>query len=441
MERLKNKTINRLKYDLVRSGLISYEQLSFAENESKDKEIRLAEALINLGFINEETLLGFLETKLHIPYVDLDDYALDKNCLKYITRDDAKKYKLIPLFKIENVLTIAMADPLDLFVVNSFIDSLSFKIEPIICSEEKILQAIEKNYSDCVSGENLIEISELKSIDWRKFLNSNENNEEKSRQIIEAIICQALSEQASEIILENTKDGLGVSFRKNNKFENKGFIPILLIPSVLFELKKTGNLDPLINELPQLGSAKLCIEDKNLRASISTFPTIKGERVVIRLYQPPKKLEDLISRDEIKLLMDIMEKSGIFVVAGNAGSGKTSFIYSLLSYIDKKDKSIMTVESVVKYELNGINQCELNESVCFNVEKALSLIKFQNPDIVFIEDYFPANFDYINFLAKSGKVVILETLEGFEGLTRVGFEKVFVDLVQDCSVYSKYEKR
>ena len=118
MDTVTNKTLEKLKYDLVRAGLVQYEVIEQAEELSKAQNINIGQALINSGIVTEETLLEFLGSKLHIPYVNLDDYSLDTNCLKYINFSDAKRYRIIPLFKIEEALTVAMADPLDLFAID-----------------------------------------------------------------------------------------------------------------------------------------------------------------------------------------------------------------------------------------------------------------------------------------------------------------------------------
>ena len=111
MESLSNKTLEKLKYDLVRDNIVSYETIEKAQELASAQNINLGQVLINLGVLKEEQLLKFLESKLHIPYVNLDDYSIDTRCLDLISFNDAKKYKIIPLFKIEDVLTIAMADP------------------------------------------------------------------------------------------------------------------------------------------------------------------------------------------------------------------------------------------------------------------------------------------------------------------------------------------
>ena len=144
---LDNKTIDKLKYDLVRDGLISYEDFEKAQEIANSQNVNIGQALINSGLIDEPKLLHFLELKLHIPYVDLDDYSLDSRCLKYIHLTDAKKYKMIPLFKIEDELTIAMADPLNLLAIDNVVEDEGFSIAPVISSEKSILKKIEEYYN------------------------------------------------------------------------------------------------------------------------------------------------------------------------------------------------------------------------------------------------------------------------------------------------------
>ena len=127
---ISNKTIEKLKHDLVREGLVSVEDLSRVEEVSVKNKQNLAQILIEENLISEEAFLKFIQDNLHIPYVNLEDYSLDEKCLDFISAEDARKYKILPLFKIENTLTIAMADPLDLFALNNLIKCVSCQIEP-----------------------------------------------------------------------------------------------------------------------------------------------------------------------------------------------------------------------------------------------------------------------------------------------------------------------
>ena len=151
-----NKTLEKLKYDLVRSGLVAYETIEQAQEIANAQNINIGQALINSGTLTEETILKFLEAKLHIPYVNMEDYSVDERCLKYISANDAKKYRIIPLFKIEDTLTVAMADPLDLFAIDKVIETAECSIEPVVSSETSILKKINELYKeDTIVGEIL----------------------------------------------------------------------------------------------------------------------------------------------------------------------------------------------------------------------------------------------------------------------------------------------
>ena len=138
METINNKTLEKLKYELVRDGIVSYETLEKAEELANVQNINIGQALINSNVLSEETLLKFLESKLHIPYVNLEDYTPDPKCFNYVAFADAYRYRTIPLFKIEDVLTVAMADPLDLFAIDKVIETAECSIEPVIASEASI---------------------------------------------------------------------------------------------------------------------------------------------------------------------------------------------------------------------------------------------------------------------------------------------------------------
>ena len=168
-----NKTLEKLKYDMVRVGLVPYETIEQAEEIANAQNINIGQALINSGVITEDAILKFLEAKLHIPYVNLDDYTLDPKCLKYIGISDAKRYRIIPLFKIEETLTVAMADPLDLFAIDKIIETAECSIEPVISSENSIRKKIEEYYKpDSSVGE--ISIDEGTDFDWRDELHSED---------------------------------------------------------------------------------------------------------------------------------------------------------------------------------------------------------------------------------------------------------------------------
>lgn len=419
-EYFSNKTIEKLKYDLVREHMLSFEDLSRAEEISAQKNLNLGQILVNENMIPEEILLKFLEDNLHIPCIHLEDYSLDKQCLKFISAEDAKKHKIIPLFRIEDVLTIAMADPLNLFVLNNLVKSVNCKIEPVICSERLILEAIEKLYYSNNSTKDTL--NKNAAFDWRDELSSGIINEFQAEKVINAIIFQAFSEDVSEIILENTNEGKLIKFKANGIINEKGAIPVLLTPLFNAKLKSMSGIDSAANEIPQLGKFNIKFSGENISSVIATFPTVKGERITIKLYRPPESIKSIsISEENRNYLKEILNKPGIILIAGPELSGKSFIAYSILNSIQKTNKNIMTVESIAKYDLTGVIQCELKEKAGFNLKKAINFINFQTPDVVYIEEIIPnSDIKYLSMLANTQKTVITEILaENTENLQNI----------------------
>lgn len=414
MEAVTNKTLEKLKYDLVRAGLVPYETLEQAQEVANAQNINIGQALINSGILTEEVLIKFLENKLHTPYVNLEDYSLDTKCLKYINYTDAKRFKILPLFKIEDALTVAMADPLDLFAIDRIVETAECTIEPVLASENAILKKIEEYYPDDISVGEIYTTSEPTGFDWRDELHSEDLSDTHMQKIIRAILKQAIIEEVHEVLFQREDEGLGVNFKKNGEVLNKGIIPSVLTLSFTANLKTLAELDPSVSEVPQLGKLSFKVDDISVIASISTFPTIMGERIFLKIYKPPKVLNKIITSDsQLKIVKQSLDTPGVILVCGSPLSGKTHVIYSLLLECAEKNKAknIMTLESIAKYSLNNVNQCELNENVGFNMDKASRFIEFQSPDIIYLEGIKNKEaFDYFSSLVYDNKTVIMEFL-------------------------------
>ncbi len=410
MEAVTNKTLEKLKYDLVREGLVEYDTVEKAQELANAQNINIGQALINSNVLSEETLLKFLESKLHIPYVNLDDYTLDKNCLQYINLIDARKYKIIPLFKIEDVLTVAMADPLDLFAIDKIMEKAECSIDPVISSETSITKKIDEYYKTPNTVGEIYTENKDSDYDWHEELHNDDLSDEHIQKIIRAILKQAILEDKHEVYFAHAEEGLEITFKQKGTVYEKGFIPSVLTASFVSKLKTLSNLDPSVSEIPQLGKLCFKVDEMTLVASISSFPTVMGERIALKIYKPPMALSSIIKDEtKVQLIKNSLEKPGIVLVCGAPLSGKTHIIYSLLNEIADSKKTIMTIESITKYDLPKINQCELNESISFNLDKALRFIEFQSPDILYIEGMM-SKYDYISSLAFSNKTVITEFL-------------------------------
>lgn len=406
-----NKTLEKLKYDLVRAGLVPYETIEQAQEIATAQNINIGQALINSGVLSENDILKFLEAKLHIPYVNLEDYTLDPKCLKYISAIDAKRYKIIPLFKIEDTLTVAMADPLDLFAIDKVVETAECSIEPVISSENNILKKINEYYKD---DENVGEIFTNNDIDydWRDELHNEDLSDAHIQKIIRAILKQAILENVHEVTFRHEDDGLAVNFKKDGEILNKGNIPHVLATSFTAKLKTLAELDASVSEVPQLGKLSFKVDDINIIVSISTFPTIMGERIFLKIYKPPRQLDKIIkSENNLNVIKSALNNPGIIIVCGSPLSGKTHIIYSLLLECANQNKNVMTLESIAKYNLKNVHQCELNENVGFNMDKASRFIEFQSPDIIYLEGIKTKDsFDYFSSLVFDNKTIIMEFL-------------------------------
>ncbi len=420
MDLVTNKTIDKLKYDLVRSNIITFEDIEKAQEVANVQNINLGQVLINKKLITEHDLLKFLEEKLHIPSVDLEDYEIDKKCLNFISYNEAATYKILPLFEIEDILTIAMADPLDLFAIDKIIERTNKTIEPVLGTEKSILKKINEYYE--LSGKvQDIETKTDPDFKWQDELHNDEPDEEHLQNLFRAILKHAIKDEAHQLYFEHNEEGLSVNFKKKGEIYTTGTIPSLLINPFIRMIKTLCALDPTVSEVPQSGKLNFNVDSIALTASISAFPTINGERIVLKIYHPPKKIEELIPDEEkINTLKSILNTPGIILVSGGALSGKTHFVYSILNDLTPKNTIAMTLESVAKYKLKNTLQCELNESVGFNMDKAMRFIEFQSPDIIYFEGIATKEgLDFLTSLSLKDKTLITEFLaDNMEDLRR-----------------------
>lgn len=425
MDFISNKTFEKLKYDLVREGLVQYEDLEKASELANVQKTNIGQILIDSNLLTEKQLLSFIESKLHIPYVDLNDYSLDKNCLKFIPYVDVKKYNIIPLFKIESVLTIAMSDPLDLFAIDSIVETTGLNIEPVISSETAIKNKILQYYSDyidsddqdiCIKTEKNSDDEENESFDWQNDIHNQDLSDENIQKLIRKILKQSIILNVHELYFEHSSNGLSVNFKRDFDIENSGYIPEILVSSFIAKLKVLANLDPTVSEIPQLGKLIFKLDNLDLVASLSAFPTIMGERISLKIYKPPKSLNEIgIDFNKKKKIKEALTSRGITLVCGSVLSGKTHTIYSILSELSKiapfDKKNIMTIESIAKYNLDNVNQCELNENIGFNLDKAMRFIEFQSPDIIYFEGInTKEGLDFFSSLVYKNKSIITEFL-------------------------------
>jgi type IV pilus assembly protein PilB len=404
--KISNKTIDKLKYDLVREGLLDYNQLIDSIDHAREQKISLCQLLIQNNIISEEKLLNFIEQKLHIPYVNLDSYTIDINSINLITKEEALNYKIIPLFIIEDTLTIAMADPLDLFTLNNLNISNVYKVEPVICSERSILQAIDVMYNqiektiDTENKTTSINQDKITTFLWQKELSDEKLDEVNIYNVIKAIIFQATNENTSDIHLDIQKNELKIRFRIDGSLYDKGSIPILLSQSLISRIKTASGLDPNEQYIPQNGKMELNINKTMINARVSTYPNNYGEKIIIKLFNKAPSLENLgFEHDQLEIFKKALtRKNGLILFTAPPGNGQTTTFYSALEHISSNDKNIMTIESSIRYNIDNLCQSQINTSRYFDKETALQTISLQEPDIIYVDEI--TNAQELNLIIK-----------------------------------------
>ena len=331
---------------------------------------------------------------------EIENLGYDELAYK-ILEETNKKMKITDLFRqVCDLKGLSEADYENL--IGDFFE--------ILTTDKKFIM-LENGFWDLKSrhSEKLV-VEEDDDFDWTEELHKEEAGEEHIQHVIRAILKQAIIEDIHELNFEQVEEGLKVVFKKNGEPFDKGTVPAILNSAFVSKLKTLSNLDATVCEIPQLGKLCFKVENTMLIASVSSFPTIMGERISLKIYKPPIKLDKIITDEKQRsIITHALNNPGIILVCGSPLSGKTHLIYSLLMEAAKVQKNIMTIESIAKYELKGVNQCELNENIGFNMDKALRYVEFQSPDTIYLEGVKTRDaFEFLSELFYSDKTVITE---------------------------------
>ncbi|MEI7474413.1 MAG: hypothetical protein WCK67_06495 [bacterium] len=398
-----NKTVERLKYDLVRENIISFEYLQEAEQEAEKHNKTLAHSLIDLKILSEKALLEFIETKLRIPFVHLDDYSLDTKCLNFINKQDALRLRILPLFKIEEVLTVAMADPLDLFSVNTVLGDADFKVEPVVCSESSILRAINKNYSESCSLDDVN--VDLNS--WRSKLESDCFDAESAELFFNDFIAYAISKKYYDISIKEDKNKLSFVFQdaKDNKKEDS--IPLLVAPLLYSVFKSKSEVIYKESHSFFSGGFNTIVACNEYFVYVSKINHINGKQTVLKIY--PLTLKTETDELNIKKVGSLFGKSGIIAICSKNDIIRSSFVYLTLLNADLKDKEVFTAEQFIKKPIETVCQNKLDLLPGASLQTIYVMAKFHSADVIWVEGSLSFDFlNYLTVLVGDGKTIIAE---------------------------------
>ena len=357
----------RLGDILLEAGKITKEQLETGLKAQTNNNKRLGEIFIELGFLTETEMIDTLSKQLSISKVDLEKIYIDPEIARSIPKNAAQKHMLIPLYLKENVLVVAMMDPLNVNAIDDIMFLTKRKIEPVITSKKSIERAIELFFNRQITDRAIEDLK--REYDDGDEKSSTEVTEDIQNapavRLTNSIINNAIAVKASDIHIEPFENHVSVRYRVDGVLSENTRIPPYLYSSVSTRIKIMSGMNIAEKRLPQDGRVEMTIENKSYDFRISSLPTIHGEKIVVRILD---KSDTILKRDMLALtkheneLIDkiLSRPHGIILLTGPTGSGKTTTLYTMLAEINKPDKNIVTIEDPVEYHMEGINQVLVN---------------------------------------------------------------------------------
>ncbi len=423
----------RLGEILINQGLINSEQLKKAlETQKIDSKKKIGEILVNQGVIDKKQLLQALQHVYEAEYIELEDVILDPEIVSIIPKRIALRYKIVPLSKENNTLTIAMANPLDVNAIDYIKEYTKMDVDPKFASEDDVINILSSYYEVGGGFDDILEKVDVSTvIDYGDEVNLSElqaiSQEAPVIQLVNMLIMQGIKERASDIHLEPNKRGLLVRYRIDGILHDVRMLPARIKPAIISRVKILSRMDIAERRLPQDGRFQLRFGAREVDLRVSSIPTVYEEKIVLRLLD---KSQGVIALDgvgftEIQLSefrSMITASYGIILITGPTGSGKSTTLYGALNEIDSVEKNVVTVEDPVEYKLERINQINVRPKINLTFANALRSILRQDPDIIMIGEMRDPETAHIAVQsALTGHLVFstLHTNDAVSSLTRM----------------------
>lgn len=412
---------------LINNKVITKAQLDKALKIQKEKGGSLRNILAQAGFITEKDLMAVLSQGLGIPPISLSRFKIDIELTKLISADLANKYQIIPVSKVGNMLTVAMADPLNIFAIDDLKAVTKLDIGTIIASQKDVQEAIDQYYGE-YAHEALEELMEdMKSQDIELIQSgTGEERIDKERlfrlveeapvvRLTNMILENSIKARSSDILIEPMENSLRIRYRIDGMLKEVETLPRTSHESIVSRIKVMSELNIAERRLPQDGRFKLSINNNEVDFRVSILPSSKGEKVALRVLDKSQAMLDIgrLGFDEgsmEKLKKCASRPHGMILACGPTGSGKTTTLYSLLKYVHAPEKNLITVEDPVEYQIEGINQVTARPEVGLTFASALRSILRQDPDVIMIGEI--RDFDTLDIAIKSALTghLVLSTL-------------------------------
>src|SRR5881628_34646 len=397
--------VNRRLGDLlVAEGLVKQEELQRALAEQKGTTEKLGSVLVRLKLVNEEQLTGFLSRQYGIPSITLSQLDIDPGILRLVPPQIAKKYEVLPVKRAANTLTLAMADPTNVFALDDVSFMTNLQVLPVVAAQAAIRRAIERNYEnqgaaitdvltelseDQVSNVEVVDDDEERSGKVDVFELKESADEAPVVKLVNMVLVDAIQKGASDIHWEPYEKVFRIRFRIDGVLHEMLTPPKRLESAIISRLKIMSSLDIAERRLPQDGRIKLRHHTREIDFRVSILPTIFGEKAVLRILDKDALQLDLTKLGFDPAALEMFEKVirqpyGMILITGPTGSGKTTTLYSAIHTINSPEHNIMTAEDPVEYNLKGVNQVQINDGIGRTFASALRAFLRQDPDVILV---------------------------------------------------------
>lgn len=390
-----------LTNSLIKKGLLTEANLKEALKVQQEKGGELKEILVELGFVKTEDVISLLSQELDITPINLSRVKIDPEVVKLIPHKLAENYNMIPISKIEDVVTIALEDPLNVFALDHISALTHFKIIPVLATKKDIQSAIAETYEEHTYDEieelvvTMGPSQELEIIsgggedipDPAKIIKSTK--EAPVVKLANHLLLEGVKARASDILIEPLERHTRIRYRVDGILREVQTVPKELHSAVVSRFKIMSSLDIAERRLPQEGRFKMKMFQKEVDFRISILPSIVGEKVALRILDKSEALLNIEKLgfnkkavEDLKMAMD--QPHGMVLIAGPTGSGKTTTLYSLLRLVSSPEDNVVTVEDPIEYQLEGLNQVSAKPAMGLTFASALRSILRQDPDTIMI---------------------------------------------------------
>jgi len=390
---------------LLKAGMVSQEQLQEALEAQKKNGGRLGFNLVRLGIVREDDITQLLSEQYGVPFINLRHFEIDETVIKLIPTEVAQKYLVVPVNRTGATLTIAMADPTNVFAMDDIKFMTGYNVEPVVASEIAVREAIEQYYGSAhalelkkvmdemaeAEAEALEVMEEDEELDVHKLEQATEDA--PVVKLVNIILTDSIKKNASDIHIEPYEKDFRVRYRIDGVLYEIMHPPMKLRDAIISRMKIMAKLDISEKRLPQDGRIKIKMKlqgkKKEMDYRVSVLPTLFGEKIVLRLLDKDNLVLDMtrlgFEVDSLaKFERSILKPYGMVLVTGPTGSGKTNTLYSSISRVNTPETNIMTAEDPVEFNLHGINQVQMKEQIGLNFATALRSFLRQDPNIILV---------------------------------------------------------